>query len=68
MPLSRPMPSVGTGVAELRVRDSSGIYRAFYVLKIADSIVIIHAFLKKTQKTPESEISLGKKRLKEMLQ
>jgi phage-related protein len=30
MPLARPMPSVGVGVAELRVRDASGIYRAFY--------------------------------------
>ena len=30
MPLSRPMPSVGIGVSEIRVRDGEGIYRTFY--------------------------------------
>ena len=35
MPLSRPMPSVGPGVEELRIRDRSGIYRAFYYAKSA---------------------------------
>ena len=42
-------------------------YRAFYVTRVADAIVIFHAFVKKTRKTPEREIQLGKKRLKEML-
>lgn len=68
MPLSRTMPVLGTGAAELRVRDSAGIYRAFYVVKVADAVLVFHAFAKKTQKTPEREIELGKKRLKEMLQ
>ena len=67
MPLSRPMPSVGPGTSELRIRDASGIYRAFYVVKQADSILVFHAFMKKTQKTPERELTVGKKRLKEML-
>lgn len=30
MPLSRPMPSIASGAAELRTRHKSGIYRAFY--------------------------------------
>lgn len=67
MPLSRPMPLLGAGAAELRVRDSAGVYRAFYVVKVADAVLIFHAFVKKTQKTPEREIDVGKKRLKEML-
>jgi phage-related protein len=67
MPLSRPMPVLGAGTAELRIRDSAGIYRAFYVLRMADAVLIFHAFMKKTQKTPGREIELGKKRLKEML-
>lgn len=33
MPLSRPMPALGSGAAELRVRDVAGIYRAFYVVR-----------------------------------
>lgn len=67
MPLSRPMPVLGAGAAELRIRDSAGIYRAFYVVKVADAVLIFHAFTQKTQKTPEQDIELGRKRLKEML-
>lgn len=66
MPLSRPMPALGVGAAELRVRDRSGIYRAFYVVQVESAIVVFHAFVKKTQTTPDREIALGKKRLKEM--
>ena len=67
MPLSRSMPTLGVGAAELRIRDASGIYRAFYVVKVADTILAFHAFVKKTQKTPEFDLAIGKKRLKEML-
>lgn len=67
MPVSRAMPTLGVGAAELRIRDAGGIYRAFYVTKVADAVLIFHAFVKKTQKTPDREIELGKKRLKEML-
>jgi phage-related protein len=67
MPLSRPMPTLGAGVAELRIRDGTGIYRAFDVLKVADAILVFHAFVKKTQKTPGAELDIGRKRLKEML-
>jgi len=61
------MASVGSGVEELRLRDRSGAYRVFYYTKLADSILIFHAFAKKTQKTPQREIALAQKRLKEML-
>ena len=67
MPLSRPMPSVGAGVSELRVKDANGIYRAFYLVKSARGVVVFHAFEKKTQKTPQHEIEIGVKRLKEMV-
>src|SRR2546425_800052 len=67
MPLSRPMPSVALGVEELRIRDHAGIYRTFYFTKPARGILVFHAFVKKTQRTPLQEIELGRKRLKEML-
>lgn len=67
MPLSRPMPDVGAGVSELRFRDRSGIYRAFYFTRSPRGIILFHAFVKKTQATPQQEIDLGKKRLKELL-
>jgi phage-related protein len=67
MPLSRPMPALGSGAAELRIRDRTGVYRTFYVVKVVEAIIVFHAFMKKTQKTPEAEVVLAKKRLKEML-
>jgi phage-related protein len=66
MPLSRAMPSLGEGAAELRIRGAAGTYRAFYVLRHGDSVTIFHAFVKKAQRTPARELALGKKRLKEM--
>lgn len=66
MPLSRQMPSVAPGVSELRVRDSSGIYRTFYLLKSERGVFVFHAFVKKTQKTPDHEIRLAQRRLREM--
>lgn len=67
MPLSKPMSSVYKGVEELRLKDRAGIYRVFYYTRVADSILVFHAFIKKTQKTPQNEIKLGEKRLKELL-
>src|SRR4051794_8729576 len=60
MPLSRPMPSVGPGVQELRVRDASGIYRAFYIVRTERGVIVVHAFEKRTQKTPRHEIEIGR--------
>ena len=67
IPLSRPMPIVATGVHELRVRATAGIYRSFYALKSIHGVLVFHAFVKKTQKTPTDEIELGRKRLREVL-
>ncbi len=67
MPLSKPMPSVGKGVEELRIKDSSGAYRVFYYARLHDRVLVFHAFQKKTQKTPQHEIEMGQKRLKELL-
>ena len=67
MPLSRPMPDVGSGVHEIRLKDRSGIYRVFYVTFSEGGVLVFHAFKKTTQKTPNRELNLGKKRLKEML-
>jgi phage-related protein len=67
MPLCRPMPIVGLGVEEIRIQGKDGIYRTFTYRKLREGILIFHAFQKKTQKTPETEVTLGKRRLKEAL-
>ncbi len=66
-PLSRPMPSIGKSVHELRFRDRAGIYRVIYVFIETEQICFLHAFMKKTQATSKKNIDLAKKRLKEAL-
>ena len=65
MPLSKPMGSIRSGAEELRVKDSDGTYRVIYFIP-GEAVWIVHAFVKKTEKTPLREIKLAKKRLKEM--
>jgi phage-related protein len=66
MPLSRPMPSIGPGVHELRLRDRSGVYRVIYVLVRASDIYLVHAFKKTSQKTAKRDIDLARSRIKEI--
>lgn len=64
MPLSRPMPSIGSGVHELRLKDRSGQYRVIYYYRgVFDEIYFLHAFKKTTEKTPKKNIDLAQKRL-----
>ena len=48
MPLSRPMPSVGKGVHELRLKDASGVYRLIYVF-VSQNIFGLYMALKRPQ-------------------
>jgi phage-related protein len=41
--------------------------RVFYFVKLAEAILVFHAFQKRTQKTPKREMALGQQRLKEVL-
>ena len=56
----------GDGLFELRPRGHSGIGRAFYCFLSGKRIVIVHAFIKKTQETPDKELKLARKRVKEL--
>jgi phage-related protein len=67
MPNSRPMPAVAGGVSELRVKAADGTYRAFYYTASSRGVLVFHAFVKKTQRTPPLELELARKRLKELL-
>lgn len=67
MPLSRPMPSIASGVAELRVRGVDGQHRVFYWVGHSKHILVLTAFRKKSQQTRQSEIALARRRLKELM-
>ena len=64
----KPMPTIGTGVNEIRVRDDGDQYRVIYIAKLADAIFVLHCFQKKTQKTAKPDLDLAKKRLRELLE
>lgn len=56
----------GDGLFELRPRGRSGIGRAFYCFLVGKHVVVLHAFIKKSQQTPDVELKLARKRLKEV--
>jgi phage-related protein len=62
-------PLRGLGSQEIVAFDSSGTYRAVYMVSIGESIYVIHAFQKKSNAgiaTPDSEIDLIRHRLKQL--
>jgi phage-related protein len=63
LPHSRAM---GGGLFELRPRGRSGIGRAIYCFLVGRRVVVVHAFIKKTQQTPDKELVLARKRVKEL--
>jgi phage-related protein len=63
MPLSRPMPSIGPRVHELRVRDEGKQWRLIYRTD-ADAILVVDLFRKSTQKTPKMALERAWRRLR----
>ena len=62
MPHSRAMSG---GLLELRCKGPEGFGRAFYCTQVGRELVILHSFVKKTQATPDRDLKLARKRLKE---
>ena len=60
----KPMPSVGQGVREIRIRVEGDAYRSIYVTQLADAVHVLHVFAKKTRKTPRRDIEIARSRLK----
>ena len=56
----------GDGLFELRLRGRSGIGRAFFCFQVGKRVVVLHAFIKKSQETSDREMKLARKRLKEL--
>jgi phage-related protein len=60
MPFTR---SMGEGLFEIRARGKEGIGRAFFCTIVDQRIVILHAYIKKTQKTPKKELKIARRRV-----
>jgi phage-related protein len=63
LPHSRAM---GDGLFELRPRGRSGTGRALYCFLIGRRVVVLHAFIKKSQQTPDKELRIARKRMQEI--
>jgi phage-related protein len=64
---SRPMPSIGNRVYELKEQDERAWYRVIYLAKIRNRIYILHYFEKKSAKTGKSDLATAKARLRQVL-
>jgi phage-related protein len=63
----KPMPSIGKGVEEIRVREESGTYRIVYTARLADAVYVLHAFEKKSQATSQRDLELARQRFRELM-
>jgi len=59
----KPMKSVGAGVREIRIH-VAGAHRVFYVATRPEAVYVLHAFEKKTRKTSEADVKIGRERLR----
>jgi phage-related protein len=60
----RPLPSIGTGVFELRDQDERAWYRVVYLSRIDDVLYVLHCFEKKSREMPRRDFERAKRRLK----
>jgi phage-related protein len=63
MPHTRAM---GEGLFELRLKAAEGIARIFYCTMVGKKIMILHQFIKKTNKTSPKELAIARQRMKEV--
>jgi phage-related protein len=63
MPHTRAM---GEGLSELRLKGAEGIARVLYCTLPDRRIVMLHQFVKKSEKTPPRELAVARRRLKEI--
>lgn len=64
---SKPMPTIGRGVEEIRLWDEAGAFRVIYTARLADAVYVLHAFQKKTQSTALRDIDKAKARFTELM-
>ncbi len=56
----------GDGLFELRLKGAEGIARVFFCTLVAKRIVMLHSFIKKSDKTPLREREMAEARMKEV--
>lgn len=59
--------TLGNGLFEIRAKAEEGIGRVFFCTMVGRKIVILHSFIKKTDKTPKRELNIAFTRQKEVI-
>jgi phage-related protein len=62
----KPMTSVGPGVREIRIQTELA-HRVFYLATFEEAVYVLHAFEKKTPKTPRHDIEVARERYRALL-
>jgi phage-related protein len=62
----KPMSTIGSGVREIRVRDTAGAFRVMYVASFAEAVYVLHAFQKKSQRTSARDVALAHARFRDL--
>jgi len=63
----KPMKTIGRGVREIRI-SHEGQYRVIYVAQFENTVYVLHAFKKKTQKTSKTDLDTAKRAFKQLLE
>lgn len=62
----RPMPTIGPGVREIRIHTARE-HGVIYIAKFAETVYVVHAFEKRSRKTPRRDLNLARQRLRQLL-
>jgi len=63
----KPMQGIGPGVCEIRVHQP-GAHRVFYVAKFSEAVYVLHAFAKKSRKTPSRDLIVAETRFRALVE
>ena len=62
----KPMPDIGAGVREIRIRESSGAFRVIYLANRGRRVFVLHGFRKKSEKTNQWDLRLAQERFRQI--
>lgn len=62
----KPMTSVGPGVQEVRIRTGRE-HRVFCIAKFAEAVYVLHAFEKRSRRTPRQDVEIARSRFRLLL-
>ena len=63
----KSMHAIGSGVCEIRSH-AAGEHRLIYVVRFEEAVYVLHAFEKRSRKTPRHDIEVAKRRLAQVVE